>query len=87
MFCIPSKLLNKFPTIKFQTISGLENSTLEPIYDDTIAKAEKFSGPTNLIAAMIALQFVMLPKFFTSLFLWFATDVGGDALKLPNPMW
>lgn len=65
----------------------MENPTLQIIYDKIIEKAEKNSGPNNFFAASVALQFVMLPKFATSLFVCFTTDLGGDGLELPNPMW
>lgn len=82
-----SKKLSLKIIVKIYIFEGVENPALKIVYDEIIDKAEKYSGPNNFFAALVALQFVMIPKFATSLFVYFTTNLGDDGLELPIPMW
>lgn len=78
-------LLNKN---MFKTnISGMENPTLDALFQETNRLAEKWSEIICFLAIKVIPRFGCIPMVITSFFFYFTTDLGSESFILPVPMW
>lgn len=68
-------------------ILGSKNPPSKVLYDKTNGKIEKWSKILYFLMVKLTPMSWLLPKVIISLFLYFTTDLGNDALELPSPMW
>lgn len=52
-----------------------------------VAKGGKWAKIEDLVIAQVIPVIIMLPKFISSLYTYFATDLGSDAFELTFPIW
>ena len=72
---------------RFIKILGLKNPSSKVLYEKTNRSVEKWSKIIFFVMVKITPIAWLLPKVIISLFLYFTTDLGNDALELPSPMW
>lgn len=70
----------------YQFYLGFENQTKTSIYVDFNEEMEKWT--TKLyIAFKVTVAILFIPKFLISYFLYFTTDLNGDAFNFPFLLW
>lgn len=65
----------------------LEYPTSRTIYDETNQRIENWTKIIYFFIMKVTPVCWIFPKFAISIFMYFTTDMGRDALKLPIPMW
>lgn len=68
-------------------ISGLKKAHSKAIYEDLHARMEKWTELIHLANVKVTLPCVVIPKFVMSFYVYYTTDVGGDAFQLPTYAW
>lgn len=71
----------------FYLNKGLGNPISKTHYEKVNEKIEKLSGKLYFALVKISLPAFVLPDFIVSFFLYFSTDLGNQAFKLPFPTW
>lgn len=72
---------------RFLSNSVLEYPASKIIYDETNQRIENWTRVIYFIIMKVTPVCWIMPKFAISIFMYFTTDMGRDALKLPIPMW
>ena len=67
--------------------SGVKYSKSKVIYEEVDERAEKWIKRFHFLLMRLTLPATMLPNGIISYVLYFATDLGSDAFRLPFPIW
>lgn len=67
--------------------SELEYSESKELYEKTVRIIQMNSKTISFFFVYLLPPIFMLPKFVISVFAYFTTDLGNDALEMPFPMW
>lgn len=68
-------------------ISGIKSSASAEIYIKTNGFVEKLGDILYIVVAEVTPLIWVVPKCFGSIFFYFTTNLGNDALELPLPSW
>lgn len=68
-------------------ISGSENAKSKAMYDEVNRQVEKWCEIGYFVTVILSPLSFILPKFTVSVFAYFTTDLGNEALVLPLPTW
>lgn len=66
---------------------GSKNPATKEIYKNFNQFVEKYGEIGFFVMKNIIVPCDILPKAINSFFIYYITDVGNDAFKLPIPMW
>lgn len=67
--------------------TGQEYPESKAIYEQTNQRIEKYSEIIYVVVVKVTPVCFVVPKCMGSLLMYFLTDLGSEALKLPIPMW
>lgn len=67
--------------------SGLENERSKEFYEIVNAQVNKWAEVSKFAFMNVTFPCITIPNFIMSFFLYFTTDAGSDAFKLPFPEW
>lgn len=68
-------------------ISGFKKTASKAIYENLFAKTEKWAELIYIANVKVTLPCLTIPDFVKSFYVYFTTDVGGDAFQLPVYAW
>lgn len=68
-------------------ILGTENSASIDIHEATNRQIEKICRILHMAMSKVPPHFVIWPKYFGCLGIYFTTDLGREAFELPIPLW
>lgn len=68
--------------------SGLiSNAESQALYIETGQRTQKWMKAVHFICVIMGPALYALPPLIASYFIYFTTDMGDEAFKLPTPMW
>lgn len=73
--------------VSLSIVLGCEYPDSKDIYGRVNKKNEKWTKMLDFVLLKVTLPGVIMPNFIISYFLYFATDLGSEAFRLPFPKW